>query len=104
VTEVGETAAGADAAREGISQPAGRGPDWTPFCTRWEDKCRGGIQPKADSQGPRRCSTECCQFWVLVWEEDAQENCRAHKWDRRGEGELRVSRKVSRGEKRVTRE
>ena len=43
MTEVGETATGADAARERISQPAGRDPDLTPFCTRWEDKGRGGI-------------------------------------------------------------
>ena len=38
------------------------------------------------------------------WEEDTQENCRAHKWDRRGKGELKGSRKGSRGERRVSRE
>jgi hypothetical protein len=51
VTEVGERVVGADAARERISQPAGRDPDWTPFCTRWEVKGPGGIQ-KGDSQKP----------------------------------------------------
>ena len=46
MTKVGETVAGADAAREGISQPAGQDPDWAPFCTRWEDKGRGGDSAK----------------------------------------------------------
>jgi hypothetical protein len=61
MTEAGETSAGADAAPEGNSQPAGREPDWTPFCTRWEDKGQGGIQkggkrqPKADHKEPE-CS------------------------------------------------
>ena len=68
MTEVGERVVGADAAREQISQPADRDPDWTPFCTRWEEKGQGGIQkggkrqPKADHKDPQNTPLSVANF------------------------------------------
>jgi hypothetical protein len=94
VTKVGESIVRADTAQEEISLPAGRVPDWTPFVLGGRKKVQGGIQkggkrrPKADHKDPQNTPPSVANFGP--W------------WDRRGESELKVSGKVSRGEKRVS--